>query len=267
MTTIKWIKLSVDMFSDEKIKLIQAMPEGDALLIIWIKLLTLAGKTNLDGYLLLSENIPYTKETLSIVTEKPIPIVELALKTFNDLGMIAADETGMYLVNYDKYQSTTRLQEIREYNRLAQQRHREKIKQKKLSMTNVNDKSITSQRSNALDIDIDKDIDININNNINNKELTSEIFDIYQNEIGSLSSRQYEKLNQYRINLSDELIKEAIHIASDNNAKTFKYIETILIDWKNKGYKVIGDIKKVIKEDDILTDEFNDIEDFNWLED
>ena len=244
MTTIKWIKLSVDMFSDEKIKLIQAMPEGDALLIIWIKLLTLAGKTNLDGYLLLNENIPYTKETLSIVTEKPISIVELALKTFNDLGMIAADETGMYLVNYDKYQSTTRLQEIREYNRLAQQRHREKIKQKKLSMTNVNDKSITSQRSNALDIDKDIDIDKYKEKEIIKEKENITIYDIYQIEIGTLTSRQFEKLRYFSEKLNDELVTKAIEIASDNNAKTFKYIETILTDWVNKGYTSIKEIEQ-----------------------
>ena len=242
MTTIKWIKLSVDMFSDEKIKLIQAMPEGDALLIIWIKLLTLAGKTNLDGYLLLNENIPYTKETLSIVTGKPIPIVELALKTFNDLGMIAADEIGMYLVNYDKYQSTTRLQEIREYNRLAQQRHREKIKQKKLSMTNVNDKSITCQRSNALDKD--KDIDKYKEKEIIKEKENITIYDIYQIEIGTLTSRQFEKLRYFSEKLNDELVSKAIEIASDNNAKTFKYIETILTDWVNKGYTSIKEIEQ-----------------------
>lgn len=247
MTTIKWIKLSVDMFSDEKIKLIQAMPEGDALLIIWIKLLTLAGKTNLDGYLLLNENIPYTKETLSIVTEKPIPIVELALKTFNDLGMIAADETGMYLVNYDKYQSTTRLQEIREYNRLAQQRHREKIKQKKLSMTNVNDKSMTSQRSNALDIDKDIDIDKYKEKEIIKEKENITIYDIYQIEIGTLTSRQFEKLRYFSEKLNDELVTKAIEIASDNNAKTFKYIETILTDWVNKGYTSIKEIEQTKK--------------------
>ena len=32
MGNIKWIKLNVDMFDDEKIKSIQSMPEGDSLL-------------------------------------------------------------------------------------------------------------------------------------------------------------------------------------------------------------------------------------------
>ena len=46
MADIKWIKITTDMFDDEKIKVIEAMPDRDAILIIWIKLLTLAGKVN-----------------------------------------------------------------------------------------------------------------------------------------------------------------------------------------------------------------------------
>ena len=44
MNEIKWIKLSVDMFDDEKIKLLEKMPEGDTMIVIWCKLLTMAGK-------------------------------------------------------------------------------------------------------------------------------------------------------------------------------------------------------------------------------
>ena len=72
MATVKWIKLNVDMFDDEKIKIIQAMPDGDAILVIWIKLIALAGKTNDGGYIYISENIPYTDEMLSVIMNKPI---------------------------------------------------------------------------------------------------------------------------------------------------------------------------------------------------
>ncbi|WP_342082555.1 phage replisome organizer N-terminal domain-containing protein, partial [Enterococcus faecalis] len=43
MAEISWIKLKTTMFDDEKIKLIQSMPEADAILVIWIRLLVLAG--------------------------------------------------------------------------------------------------------------------------------------------------------------------------------------------------------------------------------
>lgn len=162
MAEIKWIKLNVDMFDDEKIKIIQAMPDGDAILVIWIKLITLAGKTNDGGYVYISNNIPYTEEMLSIIMNKPIMTVKMAMETFSNLGMVENDTKGIYLVNFDKHQSLDRMQEIKEYNRLAQQRSREKRKAlvtaNDVSMT-VNDMSMTSQCCQETDRDIEEDID------------------------------------------------------------------------------------------------------------
>jgi predicted phage replisome organizer len=150
------------MFDDEKIKIIQAMPDGDAILVIWIKLITLAGKTNDGGYVYISNNIPYTEEMLSIIMNKPIMTVKMAMETFASLGMVENDTKGIYLVNFDKHQSLDRMQEIKEYNRLAQQRSREKRKAlvtaKDVSMT-VNDMSMTSQCCQETDRDIEEDID------------------------------------------------------------------------------------------------------------
>lgn len=168
MSSVKWIKINVDMFDDEKIKIVQAMPEGDSLLVIWIKLITLAGKTNDGGYIYINENMPYTDEMLSTIMNKPISIIQLALATFIKLGMIETDEKGIYLVNFEKHQSLDRMQEIREYNRLAQQKHRAKIKCQK--------KSMTSQQSNEIDIDKDIDIDKEYINKIN-KEEKEELFE------------------------------------------------------------------------------------------
>lgn len=164
MANIKWIKLNVDMFDDEKIKIIQSMPEGDALLVVWIKLITLAGKTNDGGYIYITDSMPYTDEMLATIMNKPLSIIQLALATFIKLGMIENDEKGIYLLNFEKHQSLDKMQEIREYNRLAQQKHRAKIKSQKLSMT--------SQDCQDIDIDKDKELDIDKNNinKINNKK-------------------------------------------------------------------------------------------------
>ncbi len=72
MGEIKFVKLSTHMFDDEKIKLIEQMPEADTLLIIWVKLLAQAGKTNASGYIFLSENVPYTDEMLAAIFSRPL---------------------------------------------------------------------------------------------------------------------------------------------------------------------------------------------------
>ena len=65
MSNVKWIKITTTMFDDEKIDFIESLPEADSILIIWIKHLTLAGRTNADGLILLSDTIPYTEEMLA----------------------------------------------------------------------------------------------------------------------------------------------------------------------------------------------------------
>lgn len=151
MAVVKWIKLNVDMFDDEKIKIIQAMPDGDTILVIWIKLIALAGKTNDGGYIYISENIPYTDEMLSIIMNKPILTIKLAMETFNNLKMIESDTKGIYLVNFEKHQSLEKMERIKEQNRLRKQRERER---KLLVSRNVT-QDVT--QCHATDIEEDKD--------------------------------------------------------------------------------------------------------------
>lgn len=58
----KSVKLRVDMYDDTKSKIIDTMNERDLIQYIWIRLIVLAGKVNLEGELFLSRNISYTME-------------------------------------------------------------------------------------------------------------------------------------------------------------------------------------------------------------
>ena len=48
-TDVKWIKIVTNIFDDEKILLIESMPEADSIIVIWFKLLCMAGKQNNKG--------------------------------------------------------------------------------------------------------------------------------------------------------------------------------------------------------------------------
>lgn len=219
MSSIKWIKLNVDMFDDEKIKIIQAMPEGDAILLIWIKLILLAGKTNEGGYIYIHENMPYTEEMLSIVINKPLQIIRLALDTFKSLQMIENDNKGIYLVNFEKHQSIDKLERIKEQTRLRVARYREKQK---------NNVTLQVTQSNA----VDKEEDIDIEKEEINKEEKYELLQTYK----VLTPSDYELLNGVIDNYSIEEIKEAIDISKSKNAKSIKYLLQVL---KNPIKKVV----------------------------
>ena len=176
MADIKWIKLKVGMFNDDRIKVIQAMPEGDSLIVIWIRMLILAGISNAEGYLMISENLPYTEDMLSTIFGKPLSVIRLALKTFETFGMVEACREGIFITDFAAEQGE-KMQDIREYNRIKKAESRERAKQKRLEMSlvgqidsqeDVNDMSRTSQGNMSTCQGTDKDIDkdIIINNNI-----------------------------------------------------------------------------------------------------
>ncbi len=125
------IKLRIDMFEDEKIKLIQSMPEGDTILVVWIRLIALAEKCNAGGLIRLAEDCPYTDEMLAVIFNKPLQTVRLALTTFERFRMIENTLGGICIANFDSNQSVEDMDQnvdgvdnIREQNRIRKQRER-----------------------------------------------------------------------------------------------------------------------------------------------
>lgn len=155
MADVKWIKLSTQIFDNRKIRQIECLPDGDAIIVVWVKLLCLAGNINDSGFVYFTKEIPYTDQMLATQFNRPLTTVQLALKTFQSFGMIEVVDNVLHISNWEKYQSVDRLSEIREYNRIAKQKSREKQK----ALQAVNDKSMTSQRCHDTDIDKDKEID------------------------------------------------------------------------------------------------------------
>ena len=62
---VKWIKITTDMFSNRKIRQIEVLPDGDALIVIWVRLLLLAGTINDSGRIYLTPEIPSTDQMLA----------------------------------------------------------------------------------------------------------------------------------------------------------------------------------------------------------
>jgi predicted phage replisome organizer len=165
MAEVKWIKITTDMFDNRKIKHLRRMPDGDSLVLIWIMLLTMAGRCNAGGMIFLTENIPYTYKMLADELDFEETTVELAIRAMESLQMISVGDSGFLAIKgWEEYQNTDRMAEIREYNRLAKQKSREKQR----LLLDVNDKSMTSQCGHATDIDIEEDKDID-------KEIEKEI--------------------------------------------------------------------------------------------
>lgn len=157
MADVKWIKLSTKIFDNRKIRQIECLPDGDAIIVIWVKLLCLAGNINDSGLVYFTKEIPYTDQMLATQFNRPLTTVQLALKTFEQFEMVEVIDNILHISNWEKYQSVDRLSEIREYNRLAKQKSREKQKALQSPSESVNDKSMTSQRCHGTDKEEEKE--------------------------------------------------------------------------------------------------------------
>ena len=125
MAEVKWIKIVTDIFDNKKIKQIEKIPNGDTILVIWFKLIVLAGVTNDDGLVYITDEIPYNSETLSNEFNKPLNEIKIALDIFQKFKMIEIIDDFIRLKNWQQYQNVDGLEKIRSQTRLRVQKYRE----------------------------------------------------------------------------------------------------------------------------------------------
>ena len=157
---VKWIKICSDIFDDEKIMLIENLPSADSIIVIWFKLLCLAGKNNNSGVFILNDKIAYTDEMLATVFRRDINTVRLALKTFENYGMIEI-VSGVYTIpNCGKYQNLDKIEQKSQYMRNYMQEYRKKQKEKIECKTNSKLYGKTNSKANVSSAEVyNKELD------------------------------------------------------------------------------------------------------------
>lgn len=130
MAEVKWIKITADIFENRKIRQIESLPDGDAVIVIWLKLLCLAGQINDRGAVYFTQEIPYTEEMMATQFNRPLQTIKMALQVFQQFGMIEIKSDILKISNWEKYQNADGLDRIREQTRQRVAKHREN--QKKL---------------------------------------------------------------------------------------------------------------------------------------
>lgn len=157
MADVKWIKITTDMFDNRKIKHLRRLPDGDSVVLIWVMLLTLAGRCNSNGMIFLTENIPYTSKMLADELDFEESTVQLAIQALEQLDMISTSGDGFLAVTgWEEHQNIEGMEKIRESKRLAQARWR--AKQKALPSSTVDTTVDTTEiQNNNAEEDIDKD--------------------------------------------------------------------------------------------------------------
>lgn len=129
MAEVQWIKIYIDMFDKRKIKKLRRLPEGNNLLLIWIMLLSIAGKCNAGGMIFITESIPYKEEDLADELDFEINTIRLAVNAFRELNMIETTEDGFInVLGWEEYQNIDKLAELRAKDRERKRLKRAEIK-------------------------------------------------------------------------------------------------------------------------------------------
>ena len=221
MADIKWIKLATNMHEDEKMRLIDAMPQRDTIHYVWIRILLLGGKLNANGEVYLSEGKPLTAKMLAILFSRPLEDIKIALKVLSQFGMIEiAPNKVIRIVNWDKHQNIEGMERVREQNRKRAENHREKKKEeKKAAKSNKEiDENIALDESKGLEI-----IEGNEDGNLENHEtlnINEVIESLETSEEVSVDSRYNNKRNVATNVESHNNIAETINNNSNDTKNT-----------------------------------------------
>lgn len=145
-----WLKLKRDFFKRHDIRIIESMPNGKEYILFYLKLL--CESVDHEGNLRFSEQIPYSEEMLSTITDTNVDIVRNAVNVFTQLGMMEIMDDG-----------TLFMSEVQKMIGSETYWAEQKRKQRTIPADNVQLLSTESptcpSKSKSIEIDIEKDID------------------------------------------------------------------------------------------------------------
>lgn len=243
MADAKWIKITVDMFDNRKIRHLRKLPDGNNIVLIWVMLLTIAGRCNDGGKVYLTEDIPYSTKMLADELDFKEKTVDAALKALSRLNMVQMDSDGFFeITGWGEHQNIDGMDRIRNQtrNRVAEYRKKQKTKQQENCNVTCN---VTATQGNAIeedrDIDkeLDKDIDDDIDKDIKSQSSSSDtcmtvtnLFNdicVSYKPVGSLDIKRIDAIESLLHTYSLEKVKEAFI-----KAEASEFLKGSQGDWK-----------------------------------
>ena len=217
-----WLKLKEGFFEEKQIKYLRKLPDGDKLVIAYLKMQLKSLKT--EGFIKYDKILPSNIEELAMVLDEDTNIINLMIGALQKVNAIEIlDDGSFYMIAMQELigkesESAERVRKFRE-------RRNQKALQCNNDVTNCN-----TEKEKEIEIETEK-------------EKNAEIIKCYEENIGLITPAAAEILFSYN-DIDYKMIIEAIKIASINNKRNCRYIQGILNSWINKGYKVVADIQK-----------------------
>ena len=247
MADVKWIKITTDIFDDEKILLIESLPDSYAIITVWFKLLCLAGKQNNSGVFMMGR-IAYTDKMLATIFRMKESTVTMALQTFEQFGMIEIVDGVITIPNWGKHQNLDQLESKKEYMRNYMKDYREKQKALTTGKTICKTNSKTNVSQADKDIDKDKEKELEEDISISPKKPTKHKYGEYNNVL--LSDEEMDKLKDEFSGDWDERIERLSEYMA-STGKTYKSHLATIRNWARTEQKEQPTYRKQTKAEEL----------------
>ncbi|OQM47511.1 replication protein [Anoxybacillus sp. UARK-01] len=161
------------------------------------------------------------------------------------------DKTKWYRINYEKLQQLQEEQSTTQVDTSTVQN--EQSTDENDSPSTQNEQSICSNCTDELlnlnrpipenTTEITTDMEKEVEEDVRVRQSMNPFAFFEQNGFGAIGSYISERISTWIDDTSEALVLEAMKIAVENGAKTWGYVETILRDWSEKGYKTVEQVR------------------------
>ncbi len=219
-------------FEQKEIKYLRRLPGGDTYTIIYLKLI-LKSLEN-DGKIYY-ENIgdDYSQEWALEIEEDEKAVSFLVAFLINK-GLIID-------CGFDEFEITKTKSLVGSETASAERKRRQREREREfLQFKDVTDsqKNVTLSQVGHIESEIESEIEIEIESDDDvGKNSLQSLSDFFSNNFHPISQRELEQLREFVNDSSYEMVRLALEIAVDNNARTIKYVRSIIVNWGNNNIK------------------------------
>ena len=150
-----WFKLHADFFERDDIKIIKGMPNGCEYILFYQNLI--CKSINHSGKLMFKDNIPYTLDMLSIITQTNIDVVRRAIDIFTRLDLIKELGDGALFISETNKMLGTETEYAQKKREYRQKQASKQLSDKSKTIKDIVQDNVRQE----IDIEIEKDIPLN----------------------------------------------------------------------------------------------------------
>lgn len=228
------MRLKENFFDSDEMIILENMDNGDGIIYSNILLKLYLRSLKYEGRLMFNERIPFNPQMLSTIVRHPVGVVEKALKAFVDLGLVEVMDNGaIYMLDIQNFIGKTSTEADRK------KIYRAQIAKEKGLLIEDGQMSgqMSDERTPEIESEIESESEIEIESDDVGKNSLQSLSDFFSNNFHPISQRELEQLREFVNDSSYEMVRLALEIAVDNNARTIKYVRSIIVNWENNNIK------------------------------